>query len=431
MLYPLALAKPMFKTIPMSKVSAIAKQYQILAVVFFVALLAFSPTASASNISEADVKQRVNNISSAVQVRYTADVQKHIRQYTTNNKKGTEVILGRATLYFPMFESILADNELPQELKYLSIVESGLKPSATSRVGAAGLWQFMKSTGRMMGLKVNGTIDERRDPVKSTQAAAEYLKYLHEKFGDWTLALAAYNCGPGNVRKAIRRSGGKRNYWDIQKYLPRETRNYIPKFIAVSYLMQHYYEHNLVPKQPEAHLQHTATAQVYERVSLSSISKQYNISLATIRLLNPAYLKNYIPASTEGKYMLTLPTDTMYDFVNASQSATLLSRGYAVKINTDAEAETTARATIAVASLPNTTAGTEDPYNQTLLTGMPSAPATISTRNYRTTRLNIRESLIEVAHRTGTTVEHLLELNGFEDSKVLRVGDLVKVEVLD
>lgn len=415
----------------MNNVSAIAKQYQILAIVFFVALLAYSPIASASNISEADVKQRVNNISSAVQMRYTADVQKHIRQYTSTNKRGTEVILGRVSLYFPMFESILKEKGLPEDLKYLSIVESGLKPTATSRVGAAGLWQFMKATGRMMGLKVTSTIDERRDPVKSTEAAAEYLKYLHEKFGDWTLALAAYNCGPGNVRKAIKRSGGKTDYWEIQQYLPKETRNYIPKFIAVTYLMHHYYDHDLVPNQIEEDIKNTATAQVYERVSLTNISKQYNLSLATVQLLNPAYLKNYIPASTEGRYMLTLPKEVMYAFVNGSENATLLSRGYAVRVNTEDKSATTARTAITIAPLDGRKINSDGGTDNTGKAGMPSTPATISTRNYRTTRLNIRESLHDVALREGNTIDELLRLNGFTDSKALSVGTSVKVELLD
>ena len=318
------------KKVTMNKTSSIVKQYWSVLLVMIICLLYATPHATAAGISNADLERKVHTLPSIVDVRYTSTVQKHIRNYTVYNKKGTEAILGRASLYFTMFENVLADKGLPQDLKYLAIVESGLKPSATSRVGAAGMWQFMRSTGRMMGLKVNSTIDDRRDPVKSTEAAADYLQYLHEKFGDWTLALAAYNCGPGNVRKAIRRSGGKRTFWEIKDFLPKETRNYIPKFIAVSYVMNYYYEHDLIPAIQSKDMTDIATAQVYEKVSLYKLSKSLMLDLTTVKRLNPSYLKNYIPASSDGSYQLTLPREKMYDFVNGSNTAMLMSSAYAV-----------------------------------------------------------------------------------------------------
>jgi len=319
------------KIATMNKTLSIAKQCCSVLLLLITCLLTTTPHANAAGIDNADLERRVHTLPSIVDVKYNADVQKHIKNYTVYNKQGTEAILGRASLYFTMFENILTDKGLPEDLKYLAIVESGLKPTATSRVGAAGMWQFMRSTGRMMGLKVNNTIDDRRDPVKSTEAAAEYLKYLHEKFGDWTLALAAYNCGPGNVRKAIRRSGGKRTFWEIKNFLPRETRNYIPKFIAVSYVMNYYYDHGLIPTVLSEEVTDVATAQVYEKVSLYQLSKSLQVDLQTVKLLNPSYIKNYIPASSEGSYQLTLPRTKMYSFVNENPSAMLMSRPYALR----------------------------------------------------------------------------------------------------
>lgn len=324
-------ATDIFKIATMNKTLSIAKQCCSVLLLLILCLSATTPHANAAGIDNADLERRVHTLPSIVDVKYTADVQKHIKNYTVYNKNGTEAILGRASLYFTMFDNILKDKELPQDLKYLAIVESGLKPTATSRVGAAGMWQFMRSTGRMMGLKVNSTIDDRRDPVKSTEAAAEYLKYLHEKFGDWTLALAAYNCGPGNVRKAIRRSGGKRTFWEIKNFLPRETRNYIPKFIAVSYVMNYYYDHGLIPDVLSEEVTDVATAQVYDKVSLYQLSKALQLNLKTVKLLNPSYIKNYIPASEEGHYQLTLPRHKMYSFVNENPTAMLMSRPYALR----------------------------------------------------------------------------------------------------
>jgi hypothetical protein len=169
----------------------------------------------------------------------------------------------------------------------------------------------MRPTGRMMGLEINRTIDERRDIEKSTEAAADYLLHLYERFDDWTLAIAAYNCGPGNLRKAIRKSGGKRNFWEIEKYLPRETREYVPKFIAISYVMNYYFEHGLVPAIPDENLTNTSTAQVFEKINLRSLCKELDIDLKVMKTLNPSYIRNYIPKSEEGVYNLVLPTTEM------------------------------------------------------------------------------------------------------------------------
>lgn len=269
---------------------------------------------------DVEIEARVMSLNSAVSLRYNDQVSDRIYQYCHKSKNISEIFLGRISMYFPLFEEELKKRDMPLDLKYLPIIESGLKPHATSRAGAAGLWQFMRRTARGKGLKVNSTIDERRDVHKSTEAALDYLAELHERFGDWTMALAAYNCGPGNVRKAIRRSGGKTDYWAIHKYLPRETRNYIPKFIAMSYTMQYYYLHDMWPKQIDNDLIYTATAKVFDKVSLKDISKSYDLDLDMVKLLNPAYIRGYIPKSEDGRYSITLPQHHLFDFVSVKGS---------------------------------------------------------------------------------------------------------------
>ncbi len=412
------------KTELMNNISGIAMQYKISLFIMIISFLFVNPRAYATDVSDTDLEQRVENLSSAVDIRYTSAVRKHIRNYTIYNKKGTEVLLGRVSLYFPLFENVLREKGLPDDLKYLSIIESALKPTAKSKAGASGLWQFMKGTGKMMGLKVNSTIDERRDPVKSTEAAAEYLKYLYERFDDWTLALAAYNCGPGNVRKAIRKSGGKKTFWEISKYLPRETRNYIPKFIAVSYLMNYYYDHGLTPQTPEDYLVNTASAQVFDKILLRTISNSHNISLSIIKKLNPAYIRNVIPASADGRYQLTLPLDDMYNFVNNSQSATLMSNPYAKAV----KVKVTPRALIAIAKLDHPSIlDKEDGH--ILFSAHQASPALVRKSKYKSTKLKARESLADVARRVGVSLETLTEINGYNHKHKPTVGSRIKFVV--
>lgn len=264
-----------------------------------------------STVDDRLVEDRIMTLSTVIDVRYNSEVRKRVRQYTINQRSMSETLIGRSKIYFPRFEEILAEKGMPLDLKYLSVVESGLTPAATSRSGAAGLWQFMKPTGRMMGLKISRTVDERRDIEKSTAAAAEYLLKLYGQFDDWTLAIAAYNCGPGNMRKAIRKSGGKRSFWEIKKYLPKETREYVPKFIAMTYVMNYYYEHDLMPTIPHEDLINTSTAKVFESINLDELSSELDIELATMRTLNPSFIRNYIPHSEDGRYILVLPTPDM------------------------------------------------------------------------------------------------------------------------
>lgn len=261
---------------------------------------------------ETAVMARVNRLNSPVTPKYDATVKEYIRRYVTNGYKDSEAMLGRSLVYFPIFEHYLSIYGLPQQLKYLPMVESNLRPHAVSQAGAAGLWQFMYRTGLELGLRMDDHVDERRDPYRSTEAAALYLSKLYHRFGNWELALAAYNCGPGNVRKAMK-EGGSSNYWDIQHLLPRETQMYIPRFIAASYLAENYFFHKLEPLMPEYDMQFTKPIKVYSYTSFQQIATAACIPTSVIRKLNPGFVQGIVPASKEGSYLI-LPEMAMVAF---------------------------------------------------------------------------------------------------------------------
>lgn len=252
--------------------------------------------------AEAEIKDRIQNMTGVVDIRFTPEVMARVKGYL-QYKKGTSAILGRQNVFFPMFEEVLDRRNMPTELKYLSIVESALKPNAISRVGAAGLWQLMRSTGRMLGLEINATIDERRSPYKSTEAAFDYLEQLYEEFDDWTLALAAYNAGPGRVRRAIMRANS-RDFWTIRRYLPSETRNYVPAFIAANYMAQYYYMHDIQPVIEHPDLLSVSNITLYEETTFQEISEITGVEVLILKKLNPCYLRNYIPAREIGSHVL-------------------------------------------------------------------------------------------------------------------------------
>lgn len=218
-----------------------------------------------------------------------------IRFFAKNRRSFAKVILGRSALYFDMYEEALAKYDLPLELKYLSVIESGLRPQVKSPAGALGLWQFMYGTGKMYGLKENSYLDERMDPFKETDAACRFLKKLFDIYGDWNLALAAYNAGPGNVNKAIRRSGGKRTYWEVRPFLPRETQGYVPNFIAAAYLLHYHAEHNIVPAPAKIHYSQLDTMCLTKGIHMATIASLIDWTVEDIKILNPVYKAQYIP----------------------------------------------------------------------------------------------------------------------------------------
>lgn len=246
---------------------------------------------------------------------YNAEVQRYIELYANRRREQVSRMLGLAEYYFPMFEAALDKYDMPLELKYLAIVESALNPQAQSRVGARGLWQFMYATGRMQGLHVSSYVDERSDPYKSTEAACDYLTKLYNIFDDWNLALAAYNSGPGNVNRAIRRSGGQKDYWAIRPWLPRETAGYVPAFIAVNYVMNYAPEHGLYPTPSILSFYETDTVLVKHKLHFDQIAKFVDMDVEAIEILNPSYKHKLIPQVDGQSHFLVLPIQQMGVFI--------------------------------------------------------------------------------------------------------------------
>lgn len=259
--------------------------------------------------------KRLQSLQSAVSLGYNNTVKNFITMYTVRKPKQVAVMLGLANYYFPMFEEALAKYSLPMELKYLPIIESALNPAANSSANAIGLWQFMYSTGKMYKLEISTFVDERRDPLKATDAAVRYLRDLYNIYHDWHLVIAAYNCGPGNVNKAIKRSGNAKDYWKIYYSLPKETRGYVPAFIAANYVMNFYQSHNIFPKAPDFSII-TDTLMVNDYLHFNQISEIIGISVEQLRSLNPQYLRDIIPASKTKAYSLVLPQEEISAYLD-------------------------------------------------------------------------------------------------------------------
>lgn len=262
---------------------------------------------------------RLDSINSAIPFSYNDIVRNCIELYTVRKRAQVATMLGLSEYYFPMFEEALAANDMPMELKYLPVIESALNPRARSHAGASGLWQFIYSTGRIYKLEVNSFIDERNDPYRSTQAAVTYLKDLYGIYGDWMLVIAAYNCGPGNVNKAIRRSGGTRNYWDIYYKLPKETRTYVPLFIAANYVFNYSKEHNIYPICSTLPVMSDSIV-VDEALHFDQICEKMDLSPEQLRDLNPQYKMDVIPAGFGKTYVLNMPYSHVGEFIDNQDS---------------------------------------------------------------------------------------------------------------
>jgi len=258
--------------------------------------------------TEAEIKEKLKLIPAIVPMNYNQHVRTFIDLFAYRKRGLMSRCLANSQIYFPIFEEILDRKGVPVEFKYLPIVESAFNPIAVSRVGATGLWQFMYGTGQMMGLNINSYIDERRDPIRSTEAAADYLRKLYDIYGDWHLVLAAYNSGPGNVNKAIARAGGVKNFWAIMNYLPAETRSYVPTFIAAVYVMENYKDYKLVSAEPKRELYAIDTVLVTQKVSLKHISNILGIAEDELQFLNPAIKIGVVPYTQNG-YALNLPVN--------------------------------------------------------------------------------------------------------------------------
>ena len=268
--------------------------------------------------SKEDYINRLLRLPNVMEMVYNEVVQKFIDRYSGRLRHSISYMLGASNFYIPIFEEALEAYQLPLELKYLPIIESALNPKAVSRVGASGLWQFMIGTGKQYGLQVNPLVDERRDPIKSSYAAARYLSDLYKIFGDWNLVIAAYNCGPENINKAIRRSNGNKDYWEIYPYLPKETRGYVPAFIAANYIMTYYSLHNICPMSTRLPAK-TDTVMVNKNVHLEQVAEVIGINIDLLRSLNPMYRRDIIPGATE-PYALRLPLTEVGKFIEQQDS---------------------------------------------------------------------------------------------------------------
>lgn len=257
---------------------------------------------------------RLSRMPAVMEMPYNEIIRKFIDMYTGRLRNQVSFMLSACNFYMPIFEEALDAYNLPFELKYLPIIESSLNPSAVSRAGAAGLWQFMLGTGKMYGLESNSLVDERRDPIKATWAAARYLKELYSIYGDWNLVIAAYNCGPGTINKAIRRANGKTDYWEIYNFLPKETRGYVPAFIAANYVMTYYCDHNICPMETDIPAI-TDTVQVNKNLHFEQIADLCGVSLEQIKSLNPQYKKSIIPGENK-PYTLRLPQNYISTFID-------------------------------------------------------------------------------------------------------------------
>ncbi len=333
-----------------------------------------------------------------------------IRFFVQKRRGFARVVLGRSKLYFDMFEAKLAQYDMPIELKYLAVIESGLRPQVKSRAGALGLWQFMYGTGKMYGLKENSYIDERMDPELATDAACRYLKKLYEIYNDWNLALAAYNAGPGNVNKAIRRSGNKLTYWEVRPFLPKETQGYVPNFIAAAYLLTYHAEHNIIPAEADVHFYQLDTMCLKKGVHFTSISKVLGMELAEIQALNPIYKRDYVPFSDE-QYCLMLPLEKIGQLVSLEDSLYKVEYGPVVPVNPE---------------INNTATNTGN--DGTTPVDPPKPPAnTTPTGPVDYHKVSSGETLGAIATRYGMSVSELQRLNGLNSTRIY-VGQRLKVK---
>lgn len=274
----------------------------------------------AGTVSDEEYIKRLQAMPTSIEMPYNQVVRSYIDRYVKRHRTLVEEMLGMSLYYMPIFEQALEKEGMPLELKYLPVIESALNPNAVSRVGATGLWQFMVGTGKGLGLEVNSLVDERRDPYRSSDKAAIYLKNLYNIYNDWSLAIAAYNCGPGNVNKALRRAGGEnKDFWEIYPYLPKETRGYVPAFIAANYVMTYFKRHNISPSLAKKPLI-TDTVGVSNRVHFNQISKVLNIPIDELRALNPQFRADVIPGSSERTYQLILPATQVASYIMSEDS---------------------------------------------------------------------------------------------------------------
>lgn len=353
---------------------------------------------------------RLKRIPSVIEMPYNDIVQKFIDRYSSHLRRSVSYMLGAQNFYMPIFEQALETYGLPLELKYLPVIESALNPKAVSRVGATGLWQFMLKTGKNYGLEINSLVDERRDPIKASYAAARYLSDLYKIFGDWNLVIAAYNAGPDKINKAIHRSKGKNDYWEIYPYLPKETRGYVPAFIAANYIMNYYCDHNICPMETDLPVK-TDTVMVTRDIHFEQIAKVLNMDIAQIQELNPQYRRNIINGSSQPS-TLKLPSTLITNFIDKEDSIyayntdELLTKRTEVKVNEDTPVYTKQTKSRSKSKSKSRSRKKKGRKNVTVRNG---------------------DTLSEIAERNHTTVARLKKLNKISGSNI-RAGKKIRVK---
>lgn len=393
-----------------------------------------------------EYQERLRRLPVVMEMPYNSVVQKFIDQYSGRLRRTVSYALGAGNFYIPIFEEALDYYGLPLELKYLPVIESALEPKAKSSAGAVGLWQFMLATGKRYDLKVNSLIDERQDPYKSSWAAARYLRDLYKIYRDWNLVIAAYNCGPTNVNKAIHRANGVRDYWTIYPYLPSETRGYVPAFIAANYIMNYYCEHNICPMKTKIPIT-TDTVTIMRDLHMQQVAELCNIDVEAIQALNPQYRTQLIPGSS-GPMTLRLPTETLNTFIDLKDSVynyrvdELLTRRSSVEVDDRLDNRSVAsrrRAARQQSASESSSSSRSSASKSSSRKSSRSSSSKRSSRSSRSSRKSKKEkssasatvrkgdTLIEIAHRNGTTVEKLKKKNKIKGN-IIKPGQKLKVK---
>ena len=393
-----------------------------------------------------EYQERLRRLPVVMEMPYNSVVQKFIDQYSGRLRRTVSYALGAGNFYIPIFEEALDYYGLPLELKYLPVIESALEPKAKSPAGAVGLWQFMLATGKRYDLKVNSLIDERQDPYKSSWAAARYLRDLYKIYRDWNLVIAAYNCGPTNVNKAIHRANGVRDYWTIYPYLPSETRGYVPAFIAANYIMNYYCEHNICPMKTKIPVT-TDTVTIMRDLHMQQVAELCNINVEAIQALNPQYRTQLIPGSS-GPMTLRLPTETLNTFIDLKDSVynyrvdELLTRRSCVEVDDRLDNRSVAskrRAARQQSASESSSSSRSSASKSSSRKSSRSSSSKSSSRSSRSSRKSKKvkssasatvrkgDTLIEIAHRNGTTVEKLKKKNKIKGN-MIKPGQKLKVK---
>lgn len=374
---------------------------------------------------EPDVyKDRLRRLPTIMEMPYNNVVQKFIDRYSNELRNAVGIMLGASNFYMPIFEQALETYSLPLELKYLPVIESGLNPKAVSRVGATGLWQFMLATAKNYGLEINSLLDERCDPIKSSYAAANYLSDLYRIFGDWNLVIAAYNCGPDKLTQAIHRAGGSKDYWKIYPYLPRETRGYVPAFIAANYIMNYYCEHNICPMTTDLPAK-TDTILVSRDVHFKQIAQVLNMDEELVRSLNPQYRKDIVIGYTKPS-TLRLPVDKINSFIDQEDSV----YAYNADVLLTKRSEVEVAQEIPSYSSGRTSASSSRKSYSRSKSKRSRRKSSRSSRRRRSSSKSVTvrggDTLSEIAARNHTTVKKLKRLNGLKSNNI-RKGKKIRV----